>query len=308
MASGDQVMRILGDFANYIAGARKAEEATGKVAKKAATIGDQFGNALLKVDLLKQGLLKAYRLMEAINERNVSASRSSDDRAIALGVAAGAVGADPYRAQKIIENRKGAGSASADADVSFLESVAGMNESRPVGLNPDEVIAALELYHRIGELGAGKGGSGIVKGLARGESLEQISKTLAQTRGNTFQEAGSAMGRLNAEAQTKIDVEGKRSAAGAEMRAFSEASERRSAESNLHSALSYFMPNIVLKSLADDKSVPNAMQEFWGGGKAGYAGGVDKTAEAIGLGNEIRNLGNVINKSQTIPNGNTGVP
>ena len=306
MASGDQVMRISGDFSGYVAGAKRAEEATAKIGKKAATIGDQFGNALLKVDLLKQGLLKAYQLMEAINEKNVGASRSSDDRAIALGVAAGSVGADPYRAQKIIENRKGAGSASADADVSFLESVAGLNESRPVSLNPDEVIAALELYHRIGELGAGKGGSGIVKGLARGESPEQISKTLAQTRGNSFQEAGAAVGRLNSEGGSAIEEQRQRSAAGAEMRAWREFQDQRSRTSRFQEVKDFFVPDAVEKRYYDFNA---AAMESRGITPAdgGYRQSVDKTAEAIGLGNEIRNLGNVINRDQARPNMQTEV-
>ena len=104
MASGDQVMRISGDFSGYVAGAKRAEEATGKIGKQAVKMAEGFTGSLIKVELLKKAVNAVLQGMDRINEKNLAASRTHDDRMMSIGTAAGTLGVDGNILKGIIQS------------------------------------------------------------------------------------------------------------------------------------------------------------------------------------------------------------
>lgn len=307
MASGDQVMRILGDFANYIAGARKAEEATGKVAKSATKISDGFTGSLIKVELLKKALNTVLQSMDKINQKNVSASRTHDERIMAVGTAAGSLGINGSRAMEIIESRKGAGSKDANEDVNFLQSMVQVSKSRPVPLSEQETLGGLDLFHTVGSVGSGEGGSEIQEGLAKGYSLEQIKASMSAKRKKPMGGAISAIGRSNVEDASAIRSMDDKRSAGQDMRTLlrreqdaiakmPEGTQKRGME-----FVSEWMPDAIKGMIVGNAQDMETMRKE----NLETKKQMDATKE---LSQQIRGLGGVINKSQTIPNGNTGVP
>ena len=318
----DQVRRVDGDFKPYVAGAAKAEQATKKVGKAAASIGDEFGKAMIKIDLLKMGLLKVNQIMEQVNALNVGASKTRDDRAQAVGAAVGSLGMkNPYAVASIIENRKGAGSKDANADVSFLTSLVGVSKGRPAPLSDDESMQALSFYNRGGDLASGAGGSDFLSLLSQGHTTKSAAAILGKTRGggSFYDEAGKATFRSNEDSARDLEGERNRSAAGDEARAFSNFAAKRAEKSTLNQIYEYLTPDALEKSIYDAgigwtnfqmDQIPNlAEMNGMKRRKPEYGNaGADSTEATIKLFNAINNLSGVTGSVRTIPNGETKVP
>ena len=297
----DQVMTVDGNFRPYIEGARKAEEATKKVGKATASIGDQFSSALVKVDLLKQGLLKAFQLIDKANALNVDASKSRDERNIAIATSSASLKTDAYKVAGIIENRSGAGSRDAGEDVNFLSSLASASKSRPVPISEEEVLKAVALYHKIGDVGTGKGGGDLTDLISKGYSVDQSAKMLG--RRNAFAPALDAIGRGNAESGAQINSENARSAAGAESRAFTNFAQDRANKGGVVAQLYEMVMPDLLEKMVYDFNQAGAKKLGLNFGKNGYRDSVDQTAQSIDLGGAIQSLTNSIGASVTKPNG-----
>jgi hypothetical protein len=311
----DQTMRLGMDPKEYIAGADKAEKATKKVGKAAASIGDEFGKAMIKIDLLKMGLLKVNQIMEQVNALNVGASKTRDDRAQAVGAAVGSLGMkNPYAVASIIENRKGAGSKDANADVSFLTSLVGVSKGRPAPLSDDESMQALSFYNRGGDMAAGAGGSDFLSLLSQGHTTKSAAAILGKTRGggSFYDEAGKATFRSNEDSARDLEGERNRSAAGDEARMFSNFAAKRAEQGTMNQIYEYLTPDPLEKVINDSylkfrnyNRAFTGLEEY----KSDYKAAGDPATEAtIKLFNAINNLSGVTGSVRTIPNGKTEAP
>ena len=181
--------------------------------------------------------------------------------------------------------------------------------SSDLPLSASESMGALGLFHTRGELGSGSGGSEIQEGLAKGMTLDQIAAAMAAKRGNTYDEAGKAVARSNAENGASIDEQNARGAAGAEMRAWRIFQDKRSRESKFQAVKDFFVPDVIEKGYYDMHDALNSslgtMTPIKGSVDGGYMQAVDKTEEEINLGREIRGMSNAFKQIQTRPNGNT---
>jgi hypothetical protein len=312
----DQVMTVDGNFKPYVEGARKAEEATKKVGKSAASIGDQFSNALVKIDLLKMGLLKVNQIIEQVNALNKGASVSRDDRAHAVGTAAGSLGVDPYKIAAIIENRKGAGSKDVGADVSFLAALASMNKGRPAPLSGEDSLDALSSYHATGDYMTGQGGGDFISLLGKGHTPKSAMAELAKSRKSAgfYEPMGKGLYRSNSESGRAIESEGNRGAAGDEARSFSDFAAKRAEQSTLNQIYEFLTPDPLEKVMYDARVKWNNMQvdQFpslsgMNGMKRmspgyGNAGG-DSTEAFIQLNGAINRLSDATGAAVTKPNG-----
>jgi hypothetical protein len=245
----DQVMRVDGEFRGYVAGAEKAERATKKIGKAAGSIEAEFGKALMKVDLLKQGLLKAVQIMEQINSQNVNASMNRDERNISIGVSSASLKADPYKMAAIIENRKGALSKDASADTSFLAALASMAENRKAPLASGEAEAAMTAFNRFGEPGLREGGKGLLTKMSEGYSVEQALKMIGPVA-NPFTPMLGGLERSNVADASVITDQDARGAQGENTRAFKNAQREFARGGRIQEFLTNWIPDPIQEQFA----------------------------------------------------------
>jgi hypothetical protein len=310
----DQVMRVDGEFRGYVAGAEKAERATKKIGKAAGGIGDEFGKALMKVDILKQGLLKAFQIMEKVNALNVSASMNRDERNISIGVSSASLKADPYKMAAIIENRKGALSKDASADTSFLSALASMAENRKSPLASGEAEAAMTAFNRGGELLAREGGRGLLSKMSEGYSVEQSLKMLGAVN-DPYDQALGGLERSNMASGSVIKDESDRSAAGNKTRAFQNSQREFARKNGWSQFITEWTPDMLQEFTATTATKLGSLapEGSWAKGLAGDGQtGYEKEAlnsEAIwALTNQLKETGVGIKAAVTKPNGKTEAP
>lgn len=307
MASGDQVMRISGDFSGYVAGAKRAEEATGKIGKQAVKMAEGFTGSLIRVELLKKAVNAVLQGMDRINEKNLAASRTHDDRMMSIGTAAGTLGVDGNILKEIIQERKGAGSKNTDEDINFLESMASMNKSRPAPMGKSEIIAAMQAFHDRGTLGTAAGGSELLEGLAKGQDVATVLDELQKKRGKPMPGALRATVKSNKEDNTALMAIEDQRMAGDDMRELLRKEQ----------AAITRMPDGVRKNTSQfiQEWMPNAIKGFLVGNgqdmetmrKENEAGNKDQAAAAA-LGQAIGGTINAtINKTLSRPNMQTEV-
>lgn len=177
----DQVMTVDGNFKPYIEGARKAEEATAKVAKRASTIGKEVEGSLVKFELLKRVAEKALEAIGKFREDDISGSVAYGERQIKLREAANNLNlSSPAGLESSVKNRSGGGTLA--GTMAFIESLGQYNKDARVPLFGKQAESLASSYSSLGDPIFGHNGSDIIESLKRGESPENAVKRLVSLR------------------------------------------------------------------------------------------------------------------------------
>ena len=256
MASGDQVMRINGDFSNYIQGAKKAEEATGNIAKKAKGIGDAFSGSLIKVEMLKQATRKVLQALQEIRDDSVEGSRSYGQRQIDLRNAATSLGlSSPAGLRRAVEDPNGGSTVA--GTMSFVEALAQQQKGAMVKLSSEDVGVSVGGFAALGEPILGKGGADFLEGIKNGERPQDALARLTSIRMKQDNHEAYAEIRLRkAEDAAQLAVDWKASGGdqkGAAARQFDADNKKENAgQDNWLNNLGYrYVPNWLQQKMAE---------------------------------------------------------
>jgi hypothetical protein len=255
----DQKLVVDGDFSPYVAKAKQARKATKDVADEAGKIGDSVASASLKISILIQGLTRAAQLVGAINEKNLSSSKTAGARAVDFQTAAGSRGIkDAGTALKGLEGRAGQGSL--NSVIGLAQALAQSQAGSDRKIDPSTIMKALEAARINGETTFGAGFSELTYGLNRGRSVEDITAESMSKRGGLSESAANELGARSQEERSALFIERKREAAGRIARFKNMQAETNSANGGVLKQLATeVVPDSIRNALTPDV---NAVREM----------------------------------------------
>lgn len=172
MAEGRAKIIIDADAAALIGAAIKAGNEIEKVGKKSKTIGDEFGRALTKVELIKKALSQVARGFDEVTSKAEAASRAAGGNRVGFATSFAELGVtDIDRATDGIRNSRGA--TSLEERESFVSSLADQQRRSRSRISPDDAEYLAKVYTAGGDIPFGKGGRGIIEGIERGLSPQE---------------------------------------------------------------------------------------------------------------------------------------
>jgi hypothetical protein len=184
----DQVMTVDGNFKPYIEGARKAEDATRKVAKATDEAGrntgkmlEGFSKSLIAATALVGAVAKAASILNEIRDRDKAASARGGDRETQLVDTAKKLGlSNVFGLRKEVNDRSG--NATLGGLTSFMSSLGDYNENAKVPLQGADAESLISAYNKGGDSISGENGRDIIKQLSAGASPQSIISGMSKTK------------------------------------------------------------------------------------------------------------------------------
>lgn len=251
----DVTLVLDADLAQYIAKVAKAEQATAKIGKVAAGIGDEFTKSIAKIEIFKKAIDAAGRSIDAIVSKGTEASKRVGNQSVSLASNLLSLGIkDVNGAAKSV--RGNSGNATIDERQSFVAALAAQSEGQRAPTSPEEAQKLIDAFSKGGTLAFGEGGKELLKGAERGLGADDIVKQSLARRPGLFGlttdvngPVATEIGLRRFEDINQQEADRNRAAAGFQARAGASELDRRASRSAFGDSVLALAPGGVASGL-----------------------------------------------------------
>lgn len=173
--AGDAIFKVAADVAEFVSGMARAEQATKKVAKSTASIGDQITGSIVKVELLNRALNAAGRAISGVLDKAQGASKSAGDRAIGMAADFASLGVRDITGMTRRATISG-GMTTPEQGAGLVRGLVSANRQRRQGLKENEIGTLLDAAAQLGEAGFGTGFEDLLSGVSEGSEIGSMLK------------------------------------------------------------------------------------------------------------------------------------